>query len=84
MGTLKAAFKAFSFNKFSDFCLFISIFIMFFISYDLELSTILSQAHLYSLYTINILELRLSALDVISAFLLGAAFVKSAQIGAHI
>lgn len=84
VGTLKAAFKAFSFNKFSDVSLFISIICMFFVTFDLEILTILNQLHLFSLYSVSILFWDFSFLDVTSFFLLSAAFVKSAQIGAHI
>lgn len=84
VGTLKAAFKAFSFNKYSDFSLFVAILLMFFVTYDLDLVTIISQMTLYTHYTINFLFLDVCLVDAISFFLLGAAFVKSAQAGAHI
>jgi len=81
---LKAAFKAFSFNKYSDFCLFVAIFLIFFCTFDLDLCTILSQLILYSNFNLNVVFFSINILDSISFFLLGAAFVKSAQIGAHI
>lgn len=84
VGTLKAAFKAFSFNKFSDASLFVSIICIFFVTYDLDITTALNQMHLFALHSVNFFFWEFSFLDIVSFFILGAAFVKSAQAGAHI
>ena len=84
IGTLKAAFKAFSFNKFSDATLFLSVLLIYFILYDLDIPTILNQVHIFSLYYVNFFFFSISYVDLISFFFLCAAFVKSAQAGPHI
>ena len=84
VGTLKAAFKAFSFNKFSDAMLFVGILLIFSVMHDLDIVTTLTQLHLFSAHYVSVFVFNIPLLDVISFFLLNAAFVKSAQIGAHI
>lgn len=83
MGTLKAAFKAYSFNKFSDFLIFVGIIITGFAFNDFNISNILTNFEKYdSLFLTNILNFKI--FDLISFFFLGAAFIKSAQVGFHI
>lgn len=84
IGTLKAAFKAYSFNKISDVFIFLSIVIIYNITYTLDIPTIISTIHIYSTYTINLGFINISCIDFIAFTFLGAAFIKSAQIGAHI
>ena len=84
IGTLKAAFKAFSFNKFSDASLFVAILLIFFVCYDLDITAVLAQTHLFSLYYVNFFFFEVSYLDLVCIFFLSAAFVKSAQAGFHI
>lgn len=84
IGTLKAAFKAYSFNKISDMFLFFSIILIFNLSFNLDILTFLNQIHIYENYSIRILNFNLNYLEIVSLFLLGSAFIKSAQFGAHI
>lgn len=84
VGTLKSAFKAYSFNKSSDFFLFFGILIIFVCQFDLDFLNFLSQSHLLLNYKITFLLFDLNVIDFISFFFLCSAFIKSAQIGAHI
>ena len=52
VGTLKAAFKAFSFNKASDLFLFFTILLIYSISYNLDIATFLVQIAFYKNYVI--------------------------------
>ena len=83
VGTLKAAFKAYSFNKLSDFLIFVGVILTGFTFNDFNISNILTNFEKYdSLFLLNILGFKM--FDLISFFFLGAAFIKSAQIGCHI
>jgi NADH-quinone oxidoreductase subunit L len=84
IGTFKAAFKAFSFNKFSDLFLFFAIILIFNLLYTLDIVTVLNQIHLFESVYINFFFFEFSYLDLISLFFILCAFIKSAQIGAHI
>lgn len=84
IGTFKSAFKAFSFNKFSDLFLFFSIILIFNLTYSLDIVTVLNQIYLFESIYIKFFFLKFSYVDLISIFFLLCAFIKSAQIGAHI
>ena len=84
VGTLKSAFKAFTFNKLSDLFLFFAILLIFSISYNLDIVTFLIQISFYKNYVLNFFFLNLNYIDLIVFSLLICAFIKSAQIGAHI
>lgn len=84
VGTLKAAFKAFSFNKTSDLFLFFTILLIYNVSYNLDIATFIIQISYYKNYVVNFLFINVNLIDLISIFFLGCAFIKSAQIGAHI
>lgn len=84
VGTLKAAFKAYSFNKISDLFLFFAIILIFNIFYTLDIPTIILSLHLYSSYYINLIFFDINVLEFISFFFLICAFIKSAQIGFHL
>lgn len=84
VGTLKAAFKAFSFNKTSDLFLFFAILIIFNVSYNLDIATFIVQIVYYKSYLLNFFFINVNLIDLISLLFLGCAFIKSAQIGAHI
>jgi len=84
IGTLKAAFKAYSFNKLSDVFIFLSIILMYNVFYSLDITVILNSIHYYTQYDINFGFLSVSFIDTLAFSLLGAAFIKSAQFGAHI
>lgn len=83
-GTLKAAYKAFTFNKFSD-ASFLMFLILFFINfYDLDLSVLNSQAYLLANHSVSILYYEISIVEVICFFIILTAFIKSAQFGGHL
>lgn len=84
IGTLKAAFKAYSFNKLSDAFIFLSILLIFNTCYSLDIPVILNSIHLYSQYTINFGYISFNFIDILAYSFIGAAFIKSAQFGAHI
>ena len=84
LGTLKAAFKAYSFNKLSDMLLFFAILLCFNLTYNLDILSFITSIHLYENYKINILWLEFNYLEILSFCLLGSAFIKSAQLGTHI
>lgn len=83
VGTLKAAFKAFTFNKISDFFVFLMIILGALTFQSFDIATILTSFSLVNeLRYENLIEAGL--LNLFVCALLGAAFIKSAQIGAHI
>ena len=84
MGTLKAAFKAFSFNKVSDFFILMLLIIFYNVIYDFDITNINNQVHLYYDYKLYLLNFEINLIELISFTILSAAFIKSAQIGAHI
>lgn len=84
IGTLKSAFKAYSFNKLSDVFVFLSVVLAFNMFYTLDFIEICNTAHLYVQYEISFGFITVPFLDVLAFSLLGAAFIKSAQFGAHI
>ena len=84
VGTLKAAFKAFSFNKVSDFFLLTGIIFLYNITYDLDILSINSQIFLFINYKIQIFNFYINYIELICILLLSCAFIKSAQIGTHI
>lgn len=84
ISTLKAAFKAFTFNKFSDVSLLLGIFFIFFCINDINIVSFNNQISNYNNYFINILDFNISIIEIISFFLISCSFVKSAQFGFHI
>jgi len=82
-GTLKAAFKAYTFNKVSDVSFFFATLLVYY-SFNEVNFAVLSNAAL--LFNDNIIScfIEIRAIELISFFFLIAAFVKSAQIGFHI
>lgn len=84
IGTLKSAFKAYSFNKVSDVFIFFSCLLLYNTTFSLDIPTIISSIHLYINHDLHIGFITLPIIDVVSFSFLGAAFIKSAQIGAHI
>jgi len=81
---LKAAFKAFLFNKISD--LGILVFIILTVSTTSEINILnLNHAFINLIdHKINFLGLNVSFLETASFFLMLSAFIKSAQFGFHI
>ena len=84
ISTLKSAFKAFTFNKFSDVSLLISIILIYYILGDVSINNFNYNISYYNNFYINILNYDLSFIEIISFFFIICAFVKSAQFGFHI
>ena len=82
--TLKSSFKAFSFNKLSDFFLFIFIICIYNTYNTLNITTFLSEIYKNKLVIIPIFGNQIDSLEFLSICLLLASFIKSAQIGGHI
>jgi NADH:ubiquinone oxidoreductase subunit 5 (subunit L)/multisubunit Na+/H+ antiporter MnhA subunit len=76
IGTLKAAFKAFSFNKVSDYFMLVLLFVIYDLLYDLDIVSINSQIHLFHNYSVKIIRYDINLLEVVSFCILGAAFNK--------
>ena len=68
IGTLKAAFKAYSFNKISDLFLLFGIFLIFNIYFSLDIVTLLNQAPIFIFQKVNIFVFELSYNDLICFF----------------
>lgn len=83
MGTLKAAFKAFSFNKLSDYFIFLMLICGAALFNTFDIATILTSCSTL-IDLINSNAFYNSNFDYFVFFLMGAAFIKSAQLGAHI
>ncbi len=83
MSTVKSAYKAFIFNKFSDCFFLISIIIVFACFNDINISSFLYNISNYNNFFLIILDFKLSVLEIISFFFLLCAFIKSAQFGFH-
>jgi NADH:ubiquinone oxidoreductase subunit 5 (subunit L)/multisubunit Na+/H+ antiporter MnhA subunit len=84
IGTLKAAFKAFVFNKFSDVSILISAILCYILINDFSIVTFNNEIAFYINYYVNILGFQVSYVELMSFFLIFAAFIKSAQFGTHI
>ena len=84
ISTLKSAFKAYTFNKFSDVSILISVIIIILLLNDVSVITFNSQIGFYKNYYLTVLNCDLSVIEIISFFFISAAFVKSAQFGTHI
>lgn len=84
IATLKAAFKAFLFNKISDLGILIFIMINILLIGDSNILTLNSVFNNFVDYTVNILGLEISYIEFLSFFLMLSAFIKSAQFGFHI
>jgi NADH-ubiquinone oxidoreductase chain 5 len=82
--TLKSAFKAFTFNKVSDFFMFMFLVSTYSVFYTFDITALNNQAFKYEALNIYIFNTPISYLEFISIMLLGAAFIKSAQLGGHV
>ena len=64
--------------------IFLSCVLVFNVFYSLDLVTIINSVHLYVQYDVSFGFFKVPYLDVLGSSLLGAAFIKSAQFGAHV
>lgn len=84
ISTLKSAFKAFVFNKFSDVALLIAIILVFFCINDSNIIVFNNKISVFNNFYLNILDYQISMLEIVSVFFSICAFIKSAQFGFHI
>lgn len=83
-GTLKAAFKAFVFNKISDIFFFIFIILIIFAFNSVDIVTIMKQSYTLEHVVVSIVGVEFKLVELLCFFLMGAAFIKSAQLGFHL
>ena len=84
IGTFKSAFKAYSFNKMSDFFLFFSILIIYTVTAQLDIITLLNIFPHFVEVSIYFFFIKINFIEIVSTFLILCAFIKSAQIGFHL
>lgn len=82
--TLKSAFKAFSFNKVSDFFLYIFIIATYNIYHTVDVQVINHLVYKNQNVFICFNGFSVNSLEFLAFMLLSASFIKSAQIGGHI
>lgn len=84
ISTLKSAFKAFVFNKFSDVALLIAIILVFFCINDSNIIVFNNKISVFNNFYLNMFDYQISMLEMVSFFFSICAFIKSAQFGFHI
>ena len=84
MSTVKAAFKAFVFNKISDCFMLLSLIIVYILLGDFNVLTINHSMGLHVQTNINSLQSSFSSVELLTFCWMIAAFIKSAQFGFHI
>ena len=84
VSTLKAAFKAFSFNKVSDFFLLFALMSLYCLTYDIDILSINNQIIFFNNFKIKFLNVNVNILEMLSFLLISCSFIKSAQVGPHI
>lgn len=82
--TLKSAFKAFSFNKFSDISFLFFVVLTYMLYETTSIDCINTQSFFLKNVSFNFLNYDVSVLDFACLFLIFSAFIKSAQIGGHV
>jgi len=81
--TLKSAFKAFTFNKVSDFFMFMFLISTFSVYYTFDILSLNYQVYKYEPLVIYLFGTPINYLEFVSLMVIGAAFIKSAQLGGH-
>ena len=84
ISTLKSAFKAFTFNKLSDFALLLAAIFIYNEFGTTNIINFRSELHFIFLSYYTFWDINVSSLEIISFFFLSSAFVKSAQFGFHL
>lgn len=84
IATLKAAFKAFLFNKISDLGILIFIILNLLILGESNILVLNSLMSNFIDYNINLLGFNVAYIEFLTFFLMLSAFIKSAQFGFHI
>lgn len=82
--TLKSAFKAFTFNKISDFYMFMFLVSSYSVYYTFDILSLNTQVYKYESLLIYVFGTPINFLEFLSIMLIGAAFIKSAQFGGHV
>jgi NADH:ubiquinone oxidoreductase subunit 5 (subunit L)/multisubunit Na+/H+ antiporter MnhA subunit len=82
--TLKSAFKAFTFNKVSDFFMFMFLISTYSVFYTFDILSINNQIFKFESSIIYIFNTPINFLEFLSFTIIGAAFIKSAQMGGHV
>lgn len=83
INTLKSAFKAYCFNKFSDVCLLIFIIFIMYACNDFQIENINNNVTTYINYNVTLGFSTISYVNLLSLFLMLCSFTKSAQFGFH-
>ena len=81
--TLKSAFKAFTFNKVSDFFLFIFLIASFSIYNTTDITNLNNLVYLNKQNVMYLFNNQINSNEFIAVLIICAAFIKSAQIGGH-
>lgn len=84
IATLKAAFKAFLFNKISDLGILIFIMLNLLIMGEYNILILNATFSNFIDYTVNVVGFHISYIEFLTFFLMLSAFIKSAQFGFHI
>lgn len=88
VSTLKSAFKALVFNRFSDSFILIAIVLVYNIFNTTDIVTICNSVYLYNNTFMDLslfnFKLKIRIIEIICWFFMLAAFIKSAQIGFHL
>ncbi len=83
VATLKSAFKAFTFNKVSDFFMFMFLVSSFSVFYTFDILSINQQVYKYEFLVIYLFGTPINFLEFVALTIIGASFIKSAQLGGH-
>lgn len=84
VATLKSAFKAFSFNRVSDFFMFMFLVSTYSTFYTFDILSLNQQIHKYEYSSMYLFGTPINLIEFIGFMILGAAFIKSAQVGGHV
>ena len=84
VATLKSAFKAFTFNKFSDLALLVAIILIYNEFETTNINIFRNELQFFLISYYDIWDFKFSIVELISFFVLSSAFVKSAQLGFHL
>lgn len=84
VATLKAAFKAFFFNKISDISLFLFCIFSYTVTYDYDIIIVNVMALMYVDTCVNFIFIYIGTIEFLCILLIISAIIKSAQFGPHI
>lgn len=84
MGTVKAGFKAFTFNKISDCCILLGIVLIYSMMNHVDIVTFNNTVSSHMQTEIRLVKIKLPAIHSLTYLFMIAAFIKSAQFGFHI